>query len=199
MCNSSHNFAAPLRDVTGEVPSVRPPVMFLATCQENATRRGMARLRLSRGNWKSIFVFLLAKHTNRCETGCNVVLNLITKIAAALPKKVRNVELDSTSFNANVATVISGCVTLGIILCHLCRLKIARQVMASILDSLQNHKDFTLFLLGPRHCVFCFFLQVIIRGSHIIVSRLSIDVDVQILTNPSLSSGQSPKARYQVL
>lgn len=45
--------------------------------------------------------------------------------------------------------------------------------------------------------VACFF-QVFIRGSHIIVSRLSIDVDVQILTNPSLNSGQSSKARYQV-
>lgn len=43
------------------------------------------------------------------------------------------------------------------------------------------------------------FLQIIIRGSHIIVSRLSIDVDVQILTNPTLSSEQSSKARYQVL
>ena len=43
-----------------------------------------------------------------------------------------------------------------------------------------------------------FFSQVFIRGSHIIVSRLSIDVDVQILTNPSLNSGQSSKARYQV-
>lgn len=43
------------------------------------------------------------------------------------------------------------------------------------------------------------FFQVIIRGSHIIVSRLSIDVDVQILTNPSLNTEQSSKARYQVL
>lgn len=43
------------------------------------------------------------------------------------------------------------------------------------------------------------FFQVIIRGSHIIVSRLSIDIDVQILTNPSLNTEQSSKARYQVL
>ena len=42
------------------------------------------------------------------------------------------------------------------------------------------------------------FFQVLIRGSHIIVSRLSMDVDVQILTNPSLNSGQVSKARYQV-
>ena len=43
-----------------------------------------------------------------------------------------------------------------------------------------------------------FFFQVLIHGSHIIVSRLSMDVDVQILTNPSLNSGQASKARYQV-
>ncbi|XP_068695500.1 intermembrane lipid transfer protein VPS13B-like isoform X2 [Montipora foliosa] len=41
--------------------------------------------------------------------------------------------------------------------------------------------------------------QILIRGSHIIVSRLSIDVDLQILTNPSIDSDQSSKARYQVL
>ena len=40
---------------------------------------------------------------------------------------------------------------------------------------------------------------MLIRGSHTIVSRLSIDVDVQILTNPSIDAGQSSKARYQVL
>ena len=43
-----------------------------------------------------------------------------------------------------------------------------------------------------------FVFQVLIHGSHIIVSRLSMDVDVQILTNPSLNSGQASKARYQV-
>lgn len=54
-----------------------------------------------------------------------------------------------------------------------------------------SHTRFLLILVS--------FLQIIIRGSHIIVSRLSIDVDVQILTNPTLSSEQSSKARYQVL
>ena len=39
---------------------------------------------------------------------------------------------------------------------------------------------------------------MIIRGSHIIASRLSINVDVQILTNPSLGSSQSHAAPYQV-
>ena len=43
-----------------------------------------------------------------------------------------------------------------------------------------------------------FVFQVLIHGSHIIESRLSMDVDVQILTNPSLNSGQASKARYQV-
>ena len=61
------------------------------------------------------------------------------------------------------------------------------------------------FLRGLKTVLFSqfflclFFFQVIIRGSHIIVSRLSIDVDVQILTNPSLNTEQSSKARYQVL
>ena len=60
------------------------------------------------------------------------------------------------------------------------------------------------FLRGLKTVLFSqFFLsvffQVIIRGSHIIVSRLSIEIDVQILTNPSLNTEQSSKARYQVL
>ena len=61
------------------------------------------------------------------------------------------------------------------------------------------------FLRGLKTVLFSKFffvsvvIQVIIRGSHIIVSRLSIDVDVQILTNPSLNTEQSSKARYQVL
>jgi len=53
--------------------------------------------------------------------------------------------------------------------------------------------------LGYKIDVEYFFTQVLIRGSHTIESRLSIDVDVQILTNPSIDAGQSSKARYQVL
>lgn len=180
--------------------------MFLATCQENATAEEwhgyVNRVGTGKNTRKSFFVGWSHKSLqDKLHDGVILGKNVKNKVVWALPKSLptwfyfvqRLLQCKHCKHDFRV------CYTR-----HYFVQDVSHQNCATCcafnFGFVANSQGFYFyFCLDLVIVFFCFFWQVIIRGSHIIVSRLSIDVDVQILTNPSLSSGQLSKARYQVL